>query len=136
MTTGAVPASLVRPVTGHPVPAPGEPPRVVRVDPRDGASGVFRDAMVVARLSHPADGSSVDGESFRVEDGSGPIPARLELSPDGCVLIWRPQRALAPGVEHVVIAAGLRDRRDRELPPYESRFVTCDLSGSDLLEMA
>jgi Big-like domain-containing protein len=109
------------------------PPLVLRVDPRDGATGVFRDATVVACLSHAADAASLGPETFRVEeDGGAPVPGRLTLSPDGSVVIWTGRRLLTPGVEHVVTAHGLRDARGQSIEPYSSRFVPCDLVLSDV----
>ena len=75
-----------------------EPVFVVRVDPQDGASGVFRDALVLARLSHRVDPESVSRETFRIEDAAGEVPSRIDLSPDGFVVFCRPTRPLTPGV--------------------------------------
>lgn len=107
---------------------------VARVEPEDGAAGVFRDAVVLARISHPVDPRSLTGETFRVSDPSGAVPSRLELSPDQTVLIWRPERLLHPGVEHEVSAAGLRDHRGRPVAPHRSRFVPGALASRDLVE--
>ncbi|HVR69583.1 MAG TPA: Ig-like domain-containing protein [Vicinamibacteria bacterium] len=109
------------------------PAFVVRVDPRDGATGVFRDAPVVACLSHAADVSSVGPETFRVEEqGGDAVPGRLRLSPDRAVVIWTAHRLLTPGIEHVVTADGLRDARGGRVAPYSSRFVPCDLVLEDV----
>ena len=78
---------------------------VSRVEPEDGAAGVFRDALVLARLSHPVDPRSLSGHTFQVSDPAGVVPSRLEVSPDGYVVIWRPSRLLDPWVEHEVVAA-------------------------------
>jgi hypothetical protein len=111
------------------------PAFVIRVDPRDGATGVFRDAPVVACLSHAADASSVGPETFRVEErGGAAVPGRLALSPDRAVVFWTAGRLLTPGIEHVVTADGLRDARGRTVAPYSSRFVPCDLVLGDLAE--
>lgn len=118
--------------------APGEPrdeagpPRVVRVDPGDGASGVLRDAPVLARLSHPCDPGSLDRDSFGIHDDGGLVPGRLELSPDGRLVIWRPLRALRAGGEHRVAASGLRCREGAEVAPFESRFHAGSLGSGDL----
>jgi len=111
--------------------SPG-PLRVVRVDPGDGATGVFRDVPVVLRLSHPAAAESLSLETLRVEDEKGPVPGRPRVSPDGRVLMWFPDRLLAPGERHRVSAAGLRDARGRELEPHESRFVPGELAWNDV----
>jgi hypothetical protein len=107
---------------------------VARVEPEDGAAGVFRDAVVLARLSSPIDPSSLSGETFRVCDLAGPVPSRLELSPDQTVLIWRPARLLDPGVEHEVSAEGLRDHCGRRVARHRSRFVPGPLAFRDLLQ--
>jgi hypothetical protein len=110
------------------------PPTVLRMDPRDGATGVFRDAPVVVSLSHGADARTLGPETFRVEEaGRGPVPGRLRLSPDGSVLIWKAERLLTAGVEHVVTACGVRDARGREVAPHRSRFVPCDLVMDDVV---
>lgn len=109
------------------------PPIVLRIHPRDGATGVFRDATVVACLSHAADVTSVGPDSFRVEEEGGHrVPGRLSLSPDRALVIWTAGRLLTPGVEHVVTAEGLRDARGLPLGAYTSRFVPCDLVLGDV----
>lgn len=105
---------------------------MVRVDPEDGASGVFRDVLVLARLSHRVDPESVSRETFRIEDAAGEVPSRLELSPDGFVVFCRPSRPLTPGVEHLIVASGLRDHRGRLVAAHRSRFVPWDLTRNDL----
>lgn len=109
------------------------PPLVLRVDPRDGATGVFRDAPVVACLSHAADATSVSPATFRVEEeGGGIVPGHVALSPDRAVLIFTAGRLLRAGVEHVVKADGLRDARGMLVRPHSSRFVPCDLVIGDV----
>jgi hypothetical protein len=109
------------------------PPLVLRVDPRDGATGVFRDAPVVACLSHAADAATVSLDTFRVvEEGGSPVPGRVSLSPDRAVVIFTAGRLLRPGVAHVVTADGLRDLRGLPVRPYSSRFVPCDLVIGDV----
>ena len=112
---------------------PEGPAWVTRVDPRDGATGVFRDARVLACLSHPADAATVHDGSFRVEESGGAeVPGDVLLSPDGRLLIWTAARLLVPGVEHLVTADGLRDHRGREDVPHRSRFVPCALARDDV----
>jgi hypothetical protein len=112
---------------------PEGPAWVTRVDPGDGATGVFRDSPVLARLSHPADAATVHARSFRVEEsGGGEVPGELLLSPDGQLLIWTAARPLAPGIEHLVTADGLKDHRGRRIETHRSRFVPCALARSDL----
>src|SRR2546426_562105 len=106
---------------------------VTRVDPGDGATGVFRDPRVLACLSHPADAATVRGGHFRVEEaGGGEVPGEVLLSPDGRLLIWTAARPLVPGVEHLVPADGLKDHRGREVAPHRSRFVPCALARDDV----
>ena len=114
-------------------PLPDGPAWVTKVDPGDGATGVFRDALVLARLSHPADAASVHAGSFRVEERGGEqVPGDVLLSPDGRLLIWTAARLLAPGVEHLVTADGLKDHRGRHVAPHRSRFVPCALAREDV----
>jgi hypothetical protein len=112
---------------------PGDrPARVVRIDPPDGATGVFLDDPVVVTLSHPADVASATAETFRVTDEAGEVPGTLRFSPDARVLVWtcpRPLRA----VDHAVTIAGLRDLRGREMAPHASRFLPCRFSARDVM---
>jgi len=108
------------------------PPRVVRVDPGDGASGVLRDTPVLARLSHPCDPDSLVPDSFGVHDDGGIVPGRLELSPDGHLVIWLPLRALCAGGEHRVVSRGLRCRQGSVVAPHESCFRAGPFRSEDL----
>lgn len=110
-----------------------EPPSVLRVNPEDGAVGVFRDAPVIVSLSHPVDPLQLAPDAVRVETSDGaPVDGRVTASPDGAVLIWTAAAALSAGAIHFVALRGLRDRRGLELRPHVTRFVPCDLSLSDL----
>jgi hypothetical protein len=112
---------------------PGDgPARVVRVDPRDGACGVFRDAPVVVCVSHPLEPGSLSPDTLRVESAEGNIPGRLHMSPDGAVVIWMAASPLQPGVEHRVQALGLRDWRGLPVTPHQSSFVPCSLAIGDV----
>jgi len=121
---------------GGTVPPPfdeGEP-LVVRVDPADGACGVFRDTPVIVTLSQPADPRTVGPESFRVEAGGRTeVAGFIRLSPDGAVVIWTAARPLAPGVVHFVAVRGVCDRRGVPVKSHVSRFVPCDITLSDLM---
>jgi len=107
-------------------------PRIVRVDPSDGATGVFRDVPVVVRLSHRADEATLSGETLRVEDENGPVPGRQWVSPDGRLVMWSSDRLLSPGMRHRVTATGIRDVKGRELLPHASGFIPCDLVWNDV----
>jgi hypothetical protein len=111
-----------------------DPTRVVRVDPADGLSGVFRDTPVLVRLSRPLDGMTVCAETVRVEYAGGRVRGRLRLSPDGRVLIWRGERLLEVAAEHVFSMAGVRDVRGREVLPHRSRFVPSTLTWAELTD--
>ena len=124
------------------------PVRVLRVEPRDGATGVFRDTPIVASvlndpvgqgfvasLSHPLEPSSVTVEAFAVFDEEGLVPGRSALSADGRCVVWRAELLLAPGAAHSVTVTGLRDVRGRTMAPHRSGFVPCDLTFRDLHEM-
>jgi hypothetical protein len=113
--------------------SPGDtPPRVLRIDPGEGAAGVFRDTPVVALLSHAADRQSLDAHVLVVTDASSRVPGRVVLSPDGRVLVWQSDRLLKAGESHEVQCAGLRDLRGREIAGLFTRFVPCDIAWSDL----
>jgi hypothetical protein len=101
------------------------------VDPEDGSRSVFRDACVLVRLSAPADPASLSSATFCIQDPAGVVPATLRLSPDRRILIWRADRPLVPGVEHVVQAQGVRDACGRPVAVHRSRFVPCDLASTD-----
>ncbi len=115
--------------TAAQTPAPAE---VVRVDPADGATGVFRDAPVVVCLSRPADPRSVSPRTLRVEDPEGPLPGALRVTPDGRVVVWHAHRLLAAGVVHFVVVRGVRDARGWDVVPHTSRFVPCPFTSEDL----
>ena len=115
--------------------AAAEPMRVLRVEPRDGATGVFRDTPIVASLSHALQPSSLTTDAVAVEDEAGPVPGRSALSADGRCVIWRSERLLVAGAAHRVTVAGLRDLRGRTMAPHRSAFVPCDLTFRDLCEM-
>jgi len=107
-----------------------EPTRVLRVDPRDGATGVFRDSPVIVRLSQAADPSSLSAVTFHVEGPVGPVPGHAGLSPDGQCVIWTAERPFASDALHFVVVRGLADWRGREVKPHVSRFVSCDVIWS------
>jgi hypothetical protein len=109
----------------------GGPTYITRIDPADGADGVFRDACVLAKLSAPADPTTLSTHTFRIEDPDGIVPARLHISPDRLVLIWAADRLLVPGVAHVVLSSGLRDAHGQEVVPHQSAFIPCDLISTD-----
>jgi len=115
--------------------AAADPMRVLRVEPRDGATGVLRDTPIVASLSHALQPSSLTTEAVAVEDEAGPVPGRSALSADGRCVIWRAERLLVPGAAHRVTVAGLRDLRGRTIAPHRSAFVPCDLTLRDLCDM-
>jgi hypothetical protein len=106
--------------------------RVLRVDPPDGARGVFRDAPVVACLSRPADTRTVSPETFVVMDEAGAVPGGVWTSLDGRIVVWTPGRLLSAGKLHCVRLAGLRDVHGRDMRVHESAFVPGDLSLNDL----
>ena len=105
---------------------------VMHTTPEDGATFVLRDTPVLLRVSHAVEPTSLTATALRVLDASGDVPGALRWASSGHVLIWEPLRLLVPGVEHVVIARGLRDRRGRDVAEHWSRFVACGLSSKDL----
>ncbi len=106
---------------------------VVWVEPEDGASGVFRDPVVLVRVSEPVDPDSLC--HLRVCDEAGCVPSRQEASPDLRVLIWRPERLLRAGGKHAIVLEGLRDRRGRLLPGFRSGFTCGALTHADVLSV-
>jgi len=113
---------------------PEEPLRILRVDPTDGAAGVFRDSPVVVSFSHPIDSASLAGEALRVEAAGHELAGEWRLSPDGAVAMWIATDPLKPGREHLIVASGVKDRQGREVPRHESRFLAGDLSFEDIPE--
>ena len=111
---------------------PDEPVRIVRVDPLNGAAGVFRDATIIVSFSHPLDAASLGGETLRVEEAGRALVGEWKLSPDGAVAMWIATGLLTPGREHVIVVSGLKDRHGREVPRHESRFVPGDLTFEEL----
>jgi hypothetical protein len=109
-----------------------DPTRVLRVDPADGLTGVFRDTPVLVRLSRPVDAATVGPETFRVDEAGGRVSGHARLSPDGCVLIWKGDRLLEAGVEHVLTVSGVRDVRGCDVTPHRSRFSPCTLIRAEL----
>ena len=138
MTTsaGAVALGVRGTLRAGAVPGDGEAPTVLRVNPEDGAAGVFRDAPVIVSLSHPVDPGSLTPDAVRVETSDGAVvEGRVSPSPDGAVLIWTAVRTLTAGTVHFVALRGLRDRRGLDLKPHVTRFVPCDLTLSDLFPL-
>jgi hypothetical protein len=121
----------LRPGAGTPSdPSLDEPARVLRVDPRDGAMGVFRDSPVIVRLSQPVDPFSISAATFHVEGPRGAVPGRAGLSPDAECVIWSAEEPFALDALHFVVVRGLVDQRGRPVAPHVSRFVSCDLIWS------
>jgi hypothetical protein len=110
------------------------PLRVLRTDPADGESGVWRDIAVVAWISAPIDPATVGRGSLVVEAGEGSVDGELSLSPDGLVVLWRPLGPLEARVRHRVTVRELCDRRGRTLEPYETDFWPCDLTHLEVLK--
>ena len=114
----AAPGTAMRPPAGAVRSCIADQPAfVVHVEPANGATGILRDSPVVTRLSRRVDGRSLSASTFRVEDDCGPVPARLDTSLDGLVVVWWPERLLTPGAEHRVVAEGLRDAVGGSSPP-------------------
>src|SRR5262249_16460285 len=108
------------------------PAAVAAGDPGAGATGGFADSPVTARPSGPADPRRLDSRTLRVQEANGPVPGRLALWGDACVVVFQPDRVLRPHVIHFVIVSGLLDRAGRSVRPHCSRFVPCDLTVDDL----
>jgi hypothetical protein len=111
-----------------------ERPRVLRVDPADGSTGVFLDVTVVVTLSHPVDAADVGPATVCVRVEGEAAPGGLAVSPDGTVVIWTPLLPLLAGGLHVLSVAGLHDRGGREVVPHRSVFRCGPHTLEDLLE--
>jgi hypothetical protein len=112
----------LRPHVGGALPD-DDAPRVLRVDPRPGARGVFRDAAVVFTLSHPLDPTSLGPQAVRVLASDAALAGGLALSPDRSIVVWTPQVPLPAVTEHVLEVIGLRDRYGRAVATHRSGFV-------------
>jgi Bacterial Ig-like domain len=110
----------------------GAGPRVVHIDPPDGAHGVFRDAPVVARFSRAMDPLTLSPRTFVVMDEDGSVAGGVWTSLDGRVAVWTPERLLSAGRLHCVRLCGVRDHDGREVAVHESVFVPGDLALGDL----
>jgi hypothetical protein len=115
-------------------PTGDDAPRVLRVDPWDGATTVFGDAPVVITLSHAADPATLGPRTIRVRGEDEPARGGLAQSPDGRVVIWTPDTPLARGVAHTIEVSGVRDRRGREVLAHRSTFTVAHRSLDELLE--
>lgn len=113
----------LRPHGSPGVPTDDEAPHVLRVDPRPGARGVFRDAAVVLTLSHPLDPTSLGPQAVRVLADDSALAGGLALSPDRSIVVWTPRVPLPAVTEHVLEVVGLRDWRGRAVTTYRSGFV-------------
>jgi hypothetical protein len=111
---------------------PGEPIRILRVEPLDGAVGVLRDAPVLARFDQPIREERLTPDAFRVRDASGEIPARLRLSPDGRVAIWQAERRLRDCCEHEVTISVPGAEPRAGVAGYRGWFTTGTLAREDL----
>jgi hypothetical protein len=128
-------ASMLRPHRPAAAGPPGDqPPRVLRVDPADGSTGVFLDVTVVVTLSHPVDASSVGPATVCVRSGGEPAPGGLAVSPDGTIVIWTALLPLNAGALHVLTVSGVTDRAGREVLPHRTTFHCGPHTLQDLLE--
>lgn len=108
------------------------PPAVVRVEPCDGATGVFRDTPVAVRLSTPVDPRTLNAQTLWIQDDDGPVPGRLALCGDARLVVFEPARPMRADVWHFVVVSGLADPRGRRVLPHWSRFIPCDVGREDL----
>ncbi len=107
-------------------------PSIVHVEPGDGLVGVFRDAPVIVRVSHPLDERSLEQAEVLVRGPYGPVPGGLRLAGAGDVLVWTPAEPLLGDAPHFLVLRALHDRRGRALAPHVSRFVTWAFCQADL----
>jgi len=108
-------------------------PRVVSVDPADGATAVAALAALNAHFDRPMDAASATPDSVTLEAGGSRIPGALALAADGRALTFRPAAPLASETLHTLrLAASLRDAFGNGLEgnqpdgAFQSSFTTAD----------
>jgi hypothetical protein len=94
--------------------------------------GVFRDAPVIVRVSHPLDERSLEQAEVLVRGPQGAVPGGVRLAGTGDVLVWTPAQPLLGDAPHFLVLRELHDRRGRVLTPHVSRFVTWSFCHADI----
>jgi glucose/arabinose dehydrogenase len=106
-------------------------PSVTAVNPGPGATGVFLDRDIVANVSVPNGGISaatLNSSTVRIyPTGSpgSPIPAVLNTSGGGDIIVARPTSNLLPNTSYTFeVTSGLQDITGAGFAPFTSTFTT------------
>ena len=112
-----------------------EPIIVVRTKPRRGRTSVPINLSVAIVWSEPAQPASVNPQSVQLLRGGQPVPAALQLRPDGLVLELIPDELLAHETTYTILVT--TDVRDLSGDPlaesFQSEFTTAAIAFSDKL---
>jgi hypothetical protein len=95
---------------------------------------VWRDTPILLHVSRPVDPALLPAAVLELRDGAGRVPLRLEVTCAGRVVVVWPTRRLAAGIEHEVVAEGLRDRVGREVAAHRSSFTPGPLASDEVPE--
>jgi hypothetical protein len=103
-----------------------EPTKVVRVTPRDKATGTDVHAPVQIHFSNGLKLTTINADSVRLLDAAGkPVAVKLSSDIEGDVVNVQPARALLPRTSYTIEVTGkLIDRAGASVAPFRSSFTT------------
>jgi len=99
------------------LPPRGPAPRVVHSEPQGGQGNVFSEDVLV-RFNLPVAEDSLAGGSFRVLQGSQPVPGTIAVDPEsgGTEVVFDPEGTFYPDTSYeIVVTREVRSQRDRFL---------------------
>ena len=104
------------------------PPRLLALDPVDGAVGVEPNAVLRLTFSEPVDHATVGAQSVVLKDADGNVASGVfSFSPDGAVVSFYPGAALKSETPYTLTVDGIRDLQGYVLPQaVTSRFTSRD----------
>ncbi|GEM90464.1 Ig-like domain-containing protein [Oceanithermus desulfurans] len=104
------------------------PPRVVSLDPAEGATGARLDRPFVAEFSEPLDPASVNAQAVELTVDGAPLAYVVELSDDGRRLrLWiSEQPPRLPATVTVELKEAIRDPAGNRLQPRRWSFELAD----------
>lgn len=114
-------------------------PALTGTAPRNGATGVRRDAGVVGTVSLPNVGGNVDPNTLtpqtvrlvRLTDGAQ-VPANVNTSGGGDVIVAQPKDLLSELTKYrFEVTPGVKDTTGAPFLPYASTFTTGTAGGAD-----
>jgi len=110
---------------------PPEPTKVVRVSPRDKATGVDPRAPVQIHFSNGLKLATLTGDAVRLLTAAGvAVPAKLGSDIEGDVVNLQPRDPLKPRTSYVIEVTGkLIDKEGAAVVPFRSSFTTGDDRG-------